>query len=110
AFPGTQKDTALDDWLAYHPDGYYDGSPGVERYLASRVGADLKTPDSVGVQLHQPDRLAAALKLDGPKAGSRWRGPSARTGALPPFFFLPLSSSRAGSRNRAGGALLRALQ
>jgi len=57
--------------LAYHPDGYYDGSPGVERYLAWRVGEDLRTPDSIGVQLHRPDRLAAALKLEFPRAGSR---------------------------------------
>src|SRR5919201_5773545 len=52
AFPATEKGTALDDWLAYHPDGFYDGSPGVERYLAWRVGEDLQTPDSLGVQLH----------------------------------------------------------
>src|SRR5262249_30074271 len=71
AFAGTQKDTALDDWLAYHPDGFYDGSLGVERYLAWRVGADLQTPSSLGVQLHRPDRLASALKLDLPKPGSR---------------------------------------
>jgi WD40 repeat protein len=62
-FPGSQKGTVADDWLAYHPDGYYDGSPGVERYLAWRVGDDLQTPDTLGVQLHRPDRIEAALKL-----------------------------------------------
>jgi WD40 repeat protein len=51
-----------DDWLAYHPDGFYDGSPGVERYLAWRVGEELKTPDTIGVQLHRPERIEAALK------------------------------------------------
>src|SRR5206468_3924395 len=61
AFPGTNKDAALDDWLAHTPEGFYDGSPGVERYLAWRVGEDLKTPDSVGVRLHRPDRVASAL-------------------------------------------------
>ena len=71
AFPATQKGTALGDWLAYHPDGFYDGSPGVERYLAWRVGEDLRTPASVAVQLHRPDRLASALKLPLPKPGSR---------------------------------------
>jgi WD40 repeat protein len=70
-FPTTQNDTALDDWLAYHPEGFYDGSPGVQRYLAWRVGADLQTPDSVGTQLHRPDRLESALKLPLPKPGSR---------------------------------------
>jgi WD40 repeat protein len=71
AFPGSQKSTTDDDWLAYHPDGYYDGSPGVERYLAWRVGEDLRAPDTIGVQLHRPDRLAVALKLEFPKASSR---------------------------------------
>ena len=70
-FAASQKGTALDDWLAYHPDGFYDGSPGVERYLAWRVGEDLKTPDSLGAELHRPDRLASALQLDRPKAGAR---------------------------------------
>jgi WD40 repeat protein len=73
AFPATQRGTALDDWLAYNPDGFYDGSPGVERYLAWRVGEDLQTPDSLGPQLHRPDRLASALKLSLPKPGSRPR-------------------------------------
>jgi hypothetical protein len=63
--------TALDDWLAYNPDGFYDGSLGVERYLAWRMGEDLQTPDSVGVQLHRPDRLASVLNLRLPKSGSR---------------------------------------
>jgi WD40 repeat protein len=66
AFPEGRNGTAADDWLAYHPDGYYDGSPGVERYLAWRVGDELKTPGSFGAQLHRPDRLEAALKL-GPR-------------------------------------------
>ena len=61
----------VDDWLAYHPDGFYDGSTGVERYLAWRVGEDLKTPGSLGAQLHRPDRIEAALKLHLPKTGSR---------------------------------------
>jgi WD40 repeat protein len=71
AFPRSQKGTAVDDWLAYHPDGYYDGSPGVERYLAWRVGDDLRTPDSLGAQLHRPDRIEAALKLHLSNPGSR---------------------------------------
>ncbi len=69
AFP-RGDDAAADDWLAYHPDGYYDGSPGVERYLAWRVGDELLTPDSLGPELHRPDRIEAALKLSfaGPRA------------------------------------------
>ena len=62
-FVDSRDGRITDDWLAYHPDGFYDGSPGVERYLAWRVGDELKTPASKGVQLHRPDRIAAALQL-----------------------------------------------
>ncbi len=55
---------AADDWLAYHPDGYNDGSPGVDRYLAWRVGNDLLTPQTLGPEFHRPDRIAAALRLE----------------------------------------------
>jgi WD40 repeat protein len=51
-----------DDWLAYHPDGFYDGSPGVERYLGWRVGEEFQTPQTLGPQLHHPDRIAEALR------------------------------------------------
>lgn len=62
-FPAAQPGTAPgDDWLAYQPDGYYDGPPGAERYLAWRVGDELLTPDNIGVQLRRPDRIAAALR------------------------------------------------
>jgi WD40 repeat protein len=61
AFPPTRKGAAGDDWLAYHPEGFYDGSPGAERYLAWRVGDELKT--SLGPELRRPDQVAAALTL-----------------------------------------------
>jgi WD40 repeat protein len=64
AFPARRKGAASDDWLAYHPDGYYDGSPGVDRYLAWRVGDELVTPATLGPQLHRPDRIESALKLE----------------------------------------------
>ena len=69
-FPAGRKDQVADDWLAYHPDGYYDGSPGVERYLAWRVGDDLQTPASLAAQLHRPDRIESALKLQLANSGS----------------------------------------
>jgi WD40 repeat protein len=56
--PGT-----TDDWLAYRPDGFYEGSPDVDRFLAWRVGDELKKPDSLGSQLHRPDRVESALTL-----------------------------------------------
>lgn len=53
--------------LAVSPDGFYEGSPGIDRHLAWRVGDDLKTPDSLGPQLHRPDRIASVLQLAAPK-------------------------------------------
>jgi WD40 repeat protein len=45
-----------DDWLAYTPDGFYEGSPGIKRYLAWRVGDDLRAPDSFGPRrLHRQE-------------------------------------------------------
>jgi RNA polymerase sigma factor (sigma-70 family) len=69
-FPESRKGKIVDDWLAYHPEGYYDGSPGVERYLGWRVGDEFKTADSLGSELHRPDRIESALKLPRPKPGS----------------------------------------
>ena len=63
AFPERRQGTVQEEWLAYHPDGYYDGSPGVSRLLAWRVGDDLLTAESLGPQLHHPERISEALRL-----------------------------------------------
>ena len=57
--PNAATARLADDWLAYHPDGYYDGSPGIERYLAWRVGDEFQTPETLGPQLHHPERITA---------------------------------------------------
>jgi WD40 repeat protein len=62
-FSESREGKVVEDWLAYHPEGYYDGSPGVERYLAWRVDDDLQTPDSLATPLRRPDRIESALKL-----------------------------------------------
>jgi WD40 repeat protein len=67
AFAETKNGNVVDDWLAYHCDGFYYGSSGVERYLAWRVGDEFLTPETLGPQLHRPDRIESALKLDLPK-------------------------------------------
>jgi hypothetical protein len=59
-----------DDWLAYTSDGFYEGSPGIDRYVAWRVGDQLQAADSLGPQLHRPDRLATALKSPLPEPDS----------------------------------------
>jgi WD40 repeat protein len=70
-FPAAEGGPGRDDWLAYTPDGFYDGSPGAERYLAWRVGDDLRTPDSLGEQLRRPERLEAVLSPFLLKPGAR---------------------------------------
>jgi WD40 repeat protein len=63
AFPEQRGGQVEDAWLAYHPEGYYDGSPGIDRFLAWRVDEDLKTPEALGTLLHRPEWLANALQL-----------------------------------------------
>ncbi|MBW8885290.1 MAG: hypothetical protein JF612_11080, partial [Planctomycetia bacterium] len=54
-FVDSRTGAITDDWLAYHPDGYYDGSPGCEKHLAWRAGDDLVTPATLAASLHRPD-------------------------------------------------------
>jgi WD40 repeat protein len=63
AFLGRPGEAIQDEWLAYHPDGFYHGSPGIDRLLAWRVGEELKAPAALGVELRRPERVEAALKL-----------------------------------------------
>ena len=65
AFPDNRNGKIVDEWLAYHPDGFYHGSPGADRHLAWRRGEELLTPQTLGPQLHRPERVEAALKLAG---------------------------------------------
>jgi WD40 repeat protein len=69
-FSESRPGLAADDWLASTPDGFYEGSPGIDHYLAWRVGDDLQAPGSLGPRLHRPDRLPAALKSPLPEPDS----------------------------------------
>jgi len=62
AFPEGRDGTGKEAWLAYHPEGFYDGSPGIDRYLSWRVGDRLLTPETVGQPLHQPGEIEASLR------------------------------------------------
>src|SRR5262245_50660759 len=62
AFLGWPGEAIKDDWLAYHPDGFYHGSPDIDRLLAWRVGEELKKPASLAAELRRPDRVESALK------------------------------------------------
>jgi WD40 repeat protein len=61
-FPEVANASSADDWLAYHPDGYYDGSPGVEHLLAWRAGDRFQTPATLAPELHHPERITEALR------------------------------------------------
>jgi WD40 repeat protein len=71
AFSQNRAGKVSDDSLAYHPDGHYDGSSGVEKYLAWRIGDELYTTDTPGAPARRPDRLESALKLGAPTAVAR---------------------------------------
>ncbi|MEX2138313.1 MAG: WD40 repeat domain-containing protein [Pirellulales bacterium] len=64
AFTGNGNDATVDDWLAYAPEGFYAGSPGIERYLAWRAGDELLTAEMLAPQLHRPDRIESALNFE----------------------------------------------
>src|SRR5262249_10348341 len=66
AFPGRGNGSAEEEWLGYHPDGYYDGSPGGDPPLASRGRGEPLTPQNPGPPLHRPERIADALNLQRP--------------------------------------------
>ena len=71
AYGGERDGAVVDDWFAYQPEGYYDGSEGVERYLAWRVGEEVKTPATMGRELRRPDVIEGALGIPLPPAGDR---------------------------------------
>ena len=53
--------TTLAGWVAFTPEGYYDGSPGVERFLRWRVGDASLPADRYAATYHRPDLLRKAL-------------------------------------------------
>jgi WD40 repeat protein len=71
AFTGNGDDTAADGWLAYTPEGFYAGSPEVDRYLGWRGGDEFFTAKELGPQLHRPERVEEALRLGAPHSAKR---------------------------------------
>jgi hypothetical protein len=51
---------SLEPWLATTPDGYYNGSPGVEKWLRWRVGEKL-LPGEAMPERRRPDVIKAIL-------------------------------------------------
>ena len=52
------------EWLLTTPDGFYDASPGAEKYLRWRVGAQLLPVARFKSRFYQPSRVRAALDFE----------------------------------------------
>jgi WD40 repeat protein len=70
-FSESKPGTLTDDWVTEAADGFYVGSPGIDRFLAWRVGDEFKTARELGKELHQPDNVEAALRLEAAKAKAK---------------------------------------
>jgi WD40 repeat protein/ankyrin repeat protein len=55
------RDRDAEAWIAYTPDGYYTGSPGVERFLCWRVRGRLVSGQVYRSRFRRPDRVEQAL-------------------------------------------------
>jgi WD40 repeat protein len=49
-------------WIAYTPEGYFDGSPDIKEFVRWRVGDRFLPYASFSRQRHRPDRVQAALQ------------------------------------------------
>jgi hypothetical protein len=58
-FPAGQVGGGADDWAAFTPDGYYDGSPRADRILAWYTDKGLQTADRL--KLRRPDLLEESI-------------------------------------------------
>jgi WD40 repeat protein len=59
-FPADRDGDAADDWAAFTPEGYYDGSPGADRLLGWQTDKGLRTADRL--ELRRPDLLKESLQ------------------------------------------------
>jgi WD40 repeat protein len=49
------------EWIAFTPDGYYDGSPNVEEHLLWRVETELQPGEKYAAVFRRPDRVRAVF-------------------------------------------------
>ncbi len=54
-----------EDWIWYSPQGYYDCSPGGQRYVRWHIGGRLLPCSRFKQRFHRPDRLRALLYASG---------------------------------------------
>lgn len=61
--PNIHGRAVSDHWLAYRPDGYFDGSPGIEQLVAWQIGDHLK-PASEEPRMQSSEKILSALKIE----------------------------------------------
>ncbi len=49
------------NWISFTPDGFYDGSTGIEKFIRWRVGDELFPAEKFKAQMRRPDLIAQAL-------------------------------------------------
>jgi WD40 repeat protein len=60
-FPSKNAQDLPVQWIAYTPDGYYNASPGVGRFIRWRVGAKLLPAETYARSYHRPERVRQAV-------------------------------------------------
>src|SRR5207248_255293 len=59
--PNERAGTQACGWIAFTPEGYYDGSPGTEHLVRWRVGEHLEPASAWESVFHQPERVRRSL-------------------------------------------------
>lgn len=49
------------EWIAYTPEGYYNGSAGAEKYIGWRVGTELQPAERYQTRFRRPDMVRQTL-------------------------------------------------
>jgi WD40 repeat protein len=60
--PSGKEGDAFTDWIAYTPEGYYDGSDNAGRFIRWRVGNDLHSAKRHERTFHRPAVVQQALR------------------------------------------------
>ncbi len=64
AFANQQSEATTDEWIAYVAGGYFECSPGGDRYLAWREGDEFQAFGSYAAAYRSAQRVQAALKVE----------------------------------------------
>jgi hypothetical protein len=59
--PGKEGEASL-DWIAFTPEGYYDGSAGAGQFIRWRVGDQLLPAETYERTFHRPDLVQKSLR------------------------------------------------